>query len=164
MLQLKDELWRACRVVIDVGIQTRGMAIEEIDGIQRDREQIRAAQGADHSQAHVQGRLPGGGLDGAEARAAGQRGLRAPLVGIGRIELDGVRRVPGDVSCPAERRERVAGLQQRAGRERLGDEQRRAIVGGAPVGGVAELLVYVIEASDQMSSDGRGMAVPQAIV
>ena len=29
VLQLKDELWRACRVVIDVGIQTRGMAIEE---------------------------------------------------------------------------------------------------------------------------------------
>src|SRR5207249_138693 len=29
VLQLKDELWRACRVVIDVAIQTRGMTIEE---------------------------------------------------------------------------------------------------------------------------------------
>jgi uncharacterized protein (DUF885 family) len=29
VLQLKDELWRACRVVIDVGLQTRGMTVDE---------------------------------------------------------------------------------------------------------------------------------------
>jgi len=29
VVQLKDELWRACRVVIDVGLHTRGMSVEE---------------------------------------------------------------------------------------------------------------------------------------
>ena len=29
VLQLKDQLWRACRVVIDAGMQTRGMSVEE---------------------------------------------------------------------------------------------------------------------------------------
>ncbi len=29
VLQLKDQLWRACRVVIDTGMQTRGMTVEE---------------------------------------------------------------------------------------------------------------------------------------
>lgn len=28
VLQLKDQLWRACRVVIDVGLQTRGMSLD----------------------------------------------------------------------------------------------------------------------------------------
>ena len=28
VLQLKDQLWRACRVVIDVGLQTRGMKVD----------------------------------------------------------------------------------------------------------------------------------------
>ncbi len=29
VLQLKNQLWRACRVVIDVGLQTRGMGLDE---------------------------------------------------------------------------------------------------------------------------------------
>jgi uncharacterized protein (DUF885 family) len=29
VLQLKDQLWRACRVVIDVGIHTRGMSLDD---------------------------------------------------------------------------------------------------------------------------------------
>lgn len=36
VLQLKDELWRACRVVIDVGLQTRGMAVDEAAHTLRD--------------------------------------------------------------------------------------------------------------------------------
>lgn len=33
VLQLKDELWRSCRVVIDVGIQTRGMSLDQAIGM-----------------------------------------------------------------------------------------------------------------------------------
>ena len=33
VVQLKDELWRACRVVIDVGLHTRGMSVEEAAGM-----------------------------------------------------------------------------------------------------------------------------------
>ena len=33
VLQLKDQLWRSCRVVIDVGLHTRGMSLEEASGM-----------------------------------------------------------------------------------------------------------------------------------
>jgi uncharacterized protein (DUF885 family) len=33
VLQIKDQLWRACRVVIDVGLQTEGMSLEQAAGM-----------------------------------------------------------------------------------------------------------------------------------
>ncbi len=36
ILQLKDELWRACRVVIDVGLHARGMSLDEAAGMLHD--------------------------------------------------------------------------------------------------------------------------------
>ena len=33
VVQLKDQLWRACRVVIDVGLHTRGMSVAEAAGM-----------------------------------------------------------------------------------------------------------------------------------
>jgi len=56
VLQLKDELWRSCRVVIDVGIQTRGMSLDQAVGILH--EEVRLAEASARAEVRRYTRMP----------------------------------------------------------------------------------------------------------